>query len=547
MHGRLAQIDDNGKLVTYKYNSKNQLVEQVINGIPVHYTYTQFGQLEGKYMGSKERPIAFLKYTYDNDGMITARNVNGANQLYTYDLKGQLTSVTQDGKVVESYTYDPAGNILKKVVAGKTTEFTYDAANQLASMTENSGEAGNNAVRRTDFAYDAAGRMTQQIHGEAGTDAVRRTEYAYGWMNKVMSISENGKVSATYDYHIDGQVAKRLGTNGKAQNFFWDGLALIRRGETNLTNEPYVTGGNPIIANDTTLFNDILGTTQGYVSSGEASTNAPSRTGDGKEFAAISRDSFGQTLDNSTDTNYDYFTGKPKVEGLGYAFLFRNYAAGLGKWTTSDPLGYPDGWNNFAYVNNCVNMGVDPQGLSFADYSDNLTKLRPVDITFLNVYYSGGGNKTLSYFGLQSAMEAEVVSQGIISRFTKQTDAVARGLAQRYQHTGSFTNSFSNSYNFVDVAYSLGNGALSGSFSGNMTTYHLQDNPNILTYGWSGVVTLNFSDSFTDPLSIIEKQYGSSSSPDAPSWLVSLANLGGTPYSVTGTWQVSISGSGIIE
>jgi RHS repeat-associated protein len=348
MHGRLAQIDDNGKLVTYKYNSKNQLTEQVINGIPVYYTYTQFGQLEGKYMGSKESPIAFLKYTYDNDGMITARNVNGANQLYAYDLKGQLTSVTQDGKVVESYTYDPAGNILKKVVAGKTTEFTYDAANQLVSMTENSGEAGKNAVRRTDFAYDAARRMTQQIHGEAGTDALRRTEYAYGWMNKVMSISENGKVSATYDYHVDGQVAKRLGADGKAQDFFWDGLALIRRGETNLTNEPYVTGGNPIIANGTTLFNDILGTTQGAT--------------DGKDFAAISRDSFGQTLDNSTDTDYDYFTGKPKVEGLGYAFLFRNYAAGLGKWTTSDPLGYPDGWNNFAYVNNRVTGCIDWRG-----------------------------------------------------------------------------------------------------------------------------------------------------------------------------------------
>jgi YD repeat-containing protein len=290
MHGRLAQIDDNGKLVAYKYNSKNQLAEQVINGIPVYYTYTQFGQLEGKYMGSKERAIAFLKYTYDNDGMITARNVNGANQLYTYDLKGQLTSVTQDGKVVESYTYDNAGNILKKVVAGKTTEFTYDAANQLVSMTEDSGEAGNNAVRRTDFAYDAAGRMTQQIHGEAGTDAFRRTEYAYGWMNKVMSISENGKVSATYDYHVDGQVARsqhftpgEAGTDAvRRTDFFWDGLALIRRGETNLTNEPYVTGGNPIIANGTALFNDILGTTQGYVSSGEASTNAPSRTGDGK-------------------------------------------------------------------------------------------------------------------------------------------------------------------------------------------------------------------------------------------------------------------------
>ena len=31
----------------------------------------------------------------------------------------------------------------------------------------------------------------------------------------------------------------------------------------------------------------------------------------------------------------------------------------MGKWQTADPLGYPDGWNNFAYVNNGVTMAID--------------------------------------------------------------------------------------------------------------------------------------------------------------------------------------------
>ena len=47
---------------------------------------------------------------------------------------------------------------------------------------------------------------------------------------------------------------------------------------------------------------------------------------------------------------------------LKYAFLFRAYRADQGKWQTSDPLGYPDGWNNFAYVNNNIS-NVDPLGL----------------------------------------------------------------------------------------------------------------------------------------------------------------------------------------
>ena len=49
------------------------------------------------------------------------------------------------------------------------------------------------------------------------------------------------------------------------------------------------------------------------------------------------------------------FTGKPHVDGLGYAFLFRNYRPALGKWLTADPLGYPDGWNRFTYCRN-VNL-----------------------------------------------------------------------------------------------------------------------------------------------------------------------------------------------
>ncbi len=202
--------------------------------------------------------------------------------------------------------------------------------------------------------------------------------YSYGWMNKVMSISENGKVSATYDYHVDGQVASmtKVGSavsadskgalaTAQTTNFYWDGLALIKRGDMSLTNEPYVTGGNPVIAGDRqragarVLFNDMLGTTQGST--------------DGKDFAAINRDAFGQTLDNSTDSDYDYFTGKPKVEGLGYAFLFRNYNAGLGKWTTSDPLGYPDGWNNFAYCNNGVTDSIDwLGGVTISSFFDAL-------------------------------------------------------------------------------------------------------------------------------------------------------------------------------
>ena len=117
----------------------------------------------------------------------------------------------------------------------------------------------------------------------------------------------------------------------------------ISRNSVQYTNEPYVTGGNPILANDKVLFNDMLGTTLGIQSR--------------NEYRGTGMTAFGETDEKSA-----MFTGKPYIGEFGYAFLFRNYRPCLGKWQTSDSLGYPDGWNNFAYCNNGVISAVDRFG-----------------------------------------------------------------------------------------------------------------------------------------------------------------------------------------
>ncbi|PWM72351.1 MAG: hypothetical protein DBX90_14945 [Lentisphaerae bacterium] len=97
------------------------------------------------------------------------------------------------------------------------------------------------------------------------------------------------------------------------------------------------------------LFDDMLGNTLGVK--------------DGEKFSAIDRDAFGELKPGEKpNLAVNFFTGKPEIDGLGYSFLFRNYRADLGKWQTTDPLGYPDGWNNLAYVNNCVTMNIDWMG-----------------------------------------------------------------------------------------------------------------------------------------------------------------------------------------
>jgi RHS repeat-associated protein len=110
----------------------------------------------------------------------------------------------------------------------------------------------------------------------------------------------------------------------------------------------------------------MLGSSLGVVESGK--------------FCEIRRTSFGE---NASSANEDFFTGKPNVEGLGYAFLFRNYRSETGKWMSSDPLGYPDGWNNLAYVNNWVTYAIDYLGaetLICREVVDGMVKHQWVEI-----------------------------------------------------------------------------------------------------------------------------------------------------------------------
>ena len=164
-------------------------------------------------------------------------------------------------------------------------------------------------------------------------------------------MKENEIDIAKFTYHMDRQIATAI-TKAGTESFLWDGLALISKNSVQYTNEPYVTGGNPILANDKILFNDMLGTTLGIQSD---------------KYEPIQRDAFGMV---AQDVSENFFTGKPYIGELGYAFLFRNYRAEQGKWLTQDLLGYPDGWNNFAYVNNQITHCIDLLGMNIYQVHD---------------------------------------------------------------------------------------------------------------------------------------------------------------------------------
>ena len=189
----------------------------------------------------------------------------------------------------------------------------------------------------------------------------------------------------------------------KTESFLWDGLALIRRNTTTFMNEPHVTGGNPILASGRPILEDMLGNSLGTLISDD-------------DFSSLKRTAFGNKIstdnpDNSTDT--DFFTGKPEVDGLGYAFLFRNYRPDKGKWGTSDPLSYIDGLNTFTYCRNGVTESIDLFGAfqlpnSTPDSSEE--KLRYIMLA-LALAGSEGNSDAQALFNLIAKKNVDTTSQ----------------------------------------------------------------------------------------------------------------------------------------
>ena len=156
------------------------------------------------------------------------------------------------------------------------------------------------------------------------------------------------------------------------------------------------------------------------------------------------------------------------------------------------------------------------------------------NVDFVKHFYLGGGqSKTLNEIGLLANVKSTSNTLAIDrpGGFKDQIRNKAREIKE-----GAVNISFDNSYSFSDVKFAMGSGTLRGNFVG--TCSLVLPNKSHFT----GKISIEYSDSFTDPLSVIEKLYGSSDSPNAPDWLKAIGNVGGTAYGITGQWNDDFSG-----
>lgn len=341
--------------VTYAYDAASRRTSTTWPGSPVFladYDWNYGDDLTAiRENGATSGPGLLATYGYDDLGRrTTISRSNGAGSAYAYDGLSRLSSLIQNPSgtaqdVTLGFTYNPANQIISRSVSNNA--YVYTPTSSVTTYTSNglnqvTGLSGSGA---TSIGYDANQNLTTGLGLTYGYDGLSQ-------------LTKAGAYELTYD--PTGRLYS-IGKGATVTRFLYDGQQVI--GE-------YDAGGAMVSRHVPGLgLDDVVTSYTGsgtsnrsWLLSDERQSTIALVDGSGVAGTVNTYDEYG--VPGSANAGRFQYTGQMWFSDAGlYHYRARAYAPQLGRFFQTDPIGYGEGANLYAYVGADPINWIDPLGL----------------------------------------------------------------------------------------------------------------------------------------------------------------------------------------
>ncbi|TDF34394.1 hypothetical protein EYS14_24775 [Alteromonadaceae bacterium M269] len=389
---RVTRLDAPGTAndLTYTYDLFNRETRVSKPGQAISYTYDALSRTLTETSG-----LGTVRYVYDVASRRTQMHYPGTGSLYVsydYFANGKISRIreraaTSGSGVLATFNYDGLGRKTQvRYGNGVTSTYTRDAGSRLTRQVNNLlGTAHDQTLT---YSYNPAHQIIKRVNSNTRYDPTRTVSsanYAINGLNQIAS--RNGSAftydaagnltrasgqSYTYDY------ANRLVSAPNA-SFSYDPMSRMHSARQGSTTTTFLYDGSDMIAeyNQSTVLNRyvhvpgldmpiveyrgsgltnktwLIADTRGSIIARATTSSATSRINTYDEHG----------MPGSGNTGRFQYTGQMWLhEANLYNFKARVYSPELGRFLQTDPAGYEDGLNMYAYVKGDAINANDPTG-----------------------------------------------------------------------------------------------------------------------------------------------------------------------------------------
>ena len=339
----------------YQYDALNDVTQLTYPDGPYYtYGYDRLGGMTNASWTTSGGTVPFYYNVYDTLDRRTITYQGSTNTSPTYDALSRLSNLNQSfvggtGNVNKAFGYNPASEI-----SSETRDNTAYSFNAYATINRSYTANGLNQ-------YTAAGSASFTYDGNGNLIGDGTNSYTYDAENKLVSATVGGQVvSLTYDplgrlYQLVGPISGTVQFLEAGQHTVAEyngaGTLLRRFAWGSGEDEPIMQdeGGALNCTGTRFLAQDDLGSVIA-----EANCN-------GTWLSTNTYDEYG--IPGSGNWGRYQYTGQAWIPDLGMSYYkARFYSPTLGRFLQTDPTGYQDGLNWYAYTHNNPINGTDTGG-----------------------------------------------------------------------------------------------------------------------------------------------------------------------------------------